>query len=127
MKKNISVKQLMEVDSSIMKPYFDEWVVAMAFDDVCNHGLKHPDYKMLMGILSKHITIGKMIEILDNKWTKEEIFISRLEDFQWSVCFGLENYGLEYYEEIGDYDFICDKDELVDALWEAVKYILKED
>ena len=24
-------------------------------------------------------------------------------------------------------DFICDKDELVDALWEAVKYILKED
>ena len=32
----------------------------------------------------------------------------------------------EISDETGDYDFICDEDELCDALWEAVKDVLSD-
>lgn len=118
MKQHITVDQLIQIDSKIMKPYFDEWEIALAFDDVCTHGTKHPSYKVLMSKLSYHITIGKMIEILkpchlsiDNDWdTMDE------EIVDWWIVY-LNDEVVKKFES----------KELCDALWEVVKYILEEE
>lgn len=66
---------------------------------------------------SKYFTIGKMIEILDDIWTKDEVFISRLDNFEWNISFDLEV----------EYGYNCEfkGNELCNVLWQAIKYTLE--
>ena len=113
MKQHITVEQLANIDD--MK---DIYFLACLID-VDYWNCEKPFYA-----ISNTLTIGKMIEIINDKWGKDEIFISRLEDFKWQIVFNLTQYTGDIFN---DYDFNVESEELVDVLWEALKYILGSD
>ena len=76
--------------------------------------------KNFMYEFTKYFTIGKMIEILDNKtldWMIEPDYF-RNEKGEKINCYRIETWIEKYYTRV----FSCDN--LNDALWEAIKEIL---
>ncbi len=67
---------------------------------------------------SKVITIGKLIEVLHNSNNKCYISIDYILRSEWAG---------ESDWHVNTYDKIFIKEELCDALWEAVKYVLEEE
>jgi len=120
MKQHITVEQLKEVNEHVFAKAFG---TEEEVNDLYNPYYSQHTVDNLVRRLSQDVTIGKMIEVLDSLWTKDEIFISRLEDFKWEILFDLENCTEDMYY---DYGFTWQGDELVDGLWEAVKYVLSK-
>ena len=100
MKQHITYEQIQEIDAKIV---FDLFGFHRDANTECDSIIKenriHPS-----------VTIGKMIEILNNEGN---LIIIKIEN-EWTAS-------LVTYLNSFDYD----SDELCDALWEAVKEVLK--
>ncbi len=112
MKEHITVEQLRETDlvklSKIIKnESFDRFLMRLCLQSV---PLQIKAYERM----AKIITIGKLIEILEAESTSLNIQNYYNQELTWEIVVGYGMGGIEYFNK-----------ELVDALWEAVKEMLK--
>jgi hypothetical protein len=118
MKQHITVEQLFEVDDYKLAKMMDEKFQNAVRDIHCNPYMTDKEKENLLEILSEQVTIGKMIEILEPNisiypvLTEEE---GKTRVIWWEVRYYVKN-DLKEFRKV----------ELYDALWEAVKEVLKE-
>lgn len=108
MKQHITIDQLNELNDKQIKTFLD-WVFSKLEEvdrSVINNMALELDEGSANGLYVEHITIGIMIEFLDGKF----INFWRGARKDWLIVI--------------DDDTHIVKDELVDCLWEAVKYEL---
>ncbi len=74
-----------------------------------------------LNLLSRKLTIGKMIEILDNETDDLEIIRDHQRDLEQNIY---KCYWIDVIKEEGGCKRSFEEKELCDALWEAVKEIL---
>ena len=116
MKQHITIEQVSELtQKEILKlsmKYYQKWYSTLT--DGQKRGLITNRIDLIY-VLSESTTIGKMIEILEG-------FGSPI--IQYIDTKGVWNMLMLYAD--GEFEVDIEKNELADALWEAVKYVLKE-
>lgn len=116
MKQHITTEQVKEVKSISMLSYFSNGNKTGYYMSKDRYGEESADR-----VLAEGITIGKMIEILDNYCEGTEFGVDICKDTEggkWEVT--IESQFSQEYVSLNMHK------ELTTCLWEAVKYVLAE-
>jgi hypothetical protein len=121
MKQHITVEQLFELQDYTLAEVMDEEFQNAVRDINCNPYMSDTEKDNLIEVLAEQVTIGKMIEILSSKYDVVDYSDNREFGMGYTVsCITFDSYDWcddEHREYIAN--------ELCDALWEAVKEVLK--
>jgi hypothetical protein len=123
MKQHITVNQMKEVKYKELAKYMSLHFTHL-LEAVCYYGADRPLGRDKLSEMSRMITIGKMIEIIDKKTEHHFIIDACLLKGNNYKNLG-EGYGVslrgKYHNKNFNYKELCD------ALWEAVKYLLNNE
>jgi hypothetical protein len=122
MKQHINVEQMKEVKDKELAKYMDLHFTHL-LEAVCYYGAEKPIGRSKLNEMAEMITIGKMIEIIEEK--TEHMFIIDACLLKGNNYENLgKGYGVslrgKYKNKNFNYTHLCD------ALWEATKFVLGE-
>jgi hypothetical protein len=112
MKQNINVEQMKEVKDTVLAEALNDLEFKEGLGTL--NILLPEDYRerdIWLHNMASRVTIGKMIEIINNK----------------KYYFCIEEVGITIFDEGQDEYVSFNNGELADALWEAIKYVLEEE